>query len=57
MPQLICRFITLFFSLSFYKNFIKLPSRDTHSKGGLGHSLGLGAKPLATYFQSQLPTV
>jgi len=46
------------FSLfSFYKNLIKLPSRDTHSKGGLGHLLGLGAKPLITCFRSKLPTV
>ena len=36
---------------------MKLPSRDTHSKGGLGHLLGLGAKPLAMCFWSKLPTV
>jgi len=30
---------------------------DTHSKGGLGHLLGLGAELLAMCFQSKLPTI
>ena len=39
------------------KNSIKLLSRDTHSKEGLGHSLGLGAKLLTMCFWSKLPTI